>query len=74
MKPWLSTIVLLLAACRPAPPMPLVILENPSTGQRVSFFREIPFKVPADYDESEHIAQWKAARALEGYTTVVQDR
>jgi hypothetical protein len=60
-------------ACSAPPAEPLVVLENPATGARVSFYREIPFKVPADYDETKHIAQWNADQAAKGFTRVVKE-
>jgi hypothetical protein len=75
MKPHseLLALALLVLACAPNPPRPLVVLENPATGERVSFFREIPYKVPADYDEDEHLAQWKAEQERAGFTVEVKD-
>ena len=48
-------------------------MENPSTHQRANFYREIPFKVPANYDETKHIAQWKETQRAAGYTVVVKE-
>lgn len=77
MRPSPKLVVLSLAvlslACAQSPPKPLVVLENPQTGARVSFYREIPFKVPADYDEDEHIAQWRAEQERAGFTVEVKD-
>lgn len=35
------------------------------------FFREIPFKVPSDYDESKHLATWTATQVAAGFTREV---
>ncbi|MBK7877174.1 MAG: hypothetical protein IPJ77_15760 [Planctomycetes bacterium] len=58
------------------PPKPKVLctLENPATGARVEMYEELWFKVPHDYDEAQHIAQWKAAQAEKGFTREVQPR
>lgn len=66
------SIALLLAACAGAPPEPILVLENPANGERVSFYREIPFKVPAGYDEAKHIASWRHEKELAGYTRQVK--
>ncbi len=42
----------------PGVPDPIKVLENPATGERARFFEEIPFKVPADYDEAKHLREW----------------
>lgn len=52
-------------------PEPLKVLENPATGERVRFFREIPFKVPRDYDESKHLTWWTATQVAAGFTREV---
>ena len=62
-----------LFACSAQPPVPLVVMENPSTHQRANFYREIPFKVPANYDETKHIAQWKETQRAAGFTVVVKE-
>lgn len=62
----------LFAACAGSPPEPILILENPSNGERVSFYREIPFKVPADYDEAKHIASWRADKEKAGFTRQIR--
>ena len=71
-------VAIVLAACArsgPAPkPKVLCTLENPATGARVEMYEEIWFKVPRDYDEAKHIAQWKAAQAEKGFTREVQPR
>ena len=62
----------LLSCCVHAQPEVICTLENPHTGQRVQMFKEIPFKVPADYDEAKHIAMWKADQAAKGFTREVR--
>jgi hypothetical protein len=47
------------------------VLENPETGDRVRFYKEIPFKVPADYDEQKHIADWTAKQKDDGFTITI---
>ena len=64
---------LTLFACSSKPPVPMIVMENPSTHQRANFYREIPFKVPANYDETKHIAQWKETQRAAGYTVVVKE-
>jgi hypothetical protein len=55
--------------CRDAGvPQPIVVLENPTTGERARFYREIPYKVPADYDEAEHIREWTNEKKQAGFT------
>ena len=67
-----------LAGCGfPRVPDPIKVLENPKTGERARFFREIPFKVPKDYDETKHLAEWSAQQGEAGFTkeiTPVNDR
>ncbi len=52
----------------PGVPEPICVLEDPDNGQRVRLYKEIPFKVPADYDEEKHIAEWTAKQNAHGYT------
>lgn len=52
-------------------PEPIRVLENPETGERVRFYREVPFKVPADYDEAKHLALWNAEQSQLGFTKEV---
>ena len=59
--------------CPARPPEPIVVLENPTTHERVGFYREVPFKVPAGYDEMTHIAQWKAQQAAKGFTKIIKE-
>ena len=44
---------LTLLGCAPAKPKVICIVQNPTTGATVEMFKEIPFKVPADYDEKK---------------------
>lgn len=69
----LLTLVVLAAApaCTQPKPEVLCVMKNPQTGKTVTMYKEIPFKVPADYDEPKHIAQWKQAQALKGFTEEV---
>jgi hypothetical protein len=55
----------------PGVPEPIMVLENPATGERVRFFREIPYKVPKDYDENKHLAEWMADHRKNGFTTEI---
>ena len=64
---------LFLLGCTPAKPKVICIVQNPTTGATVEMYKEIPFKVPADYDEKKHIAQWKAEQARMGFTVVLQE-
>jgi hypothetical protein len=43
-------------------------LENPKTGERVRFSREVPLTVPRDYDEAKHVADWTARQEKAGFT------
>ena len=52
-------------------PEPIRVLENPETGERVRMYREIAYKVPADYDEEVHIAEWKESQRTEGFTVEI---
>ena len=76
LSPKIASLALALTAfaCSAEPPVPLVVLENPTTHQRANFYREIPFKVPANYDETKHIAQWKADQIAKGFTVVIKDK
>ena len=72
----LYTLVLISLLCfigcsSPGVPEPIVVLENPETGERVRFFKEIPLKVPANYDESKHIADWTANQNANGFTELI---
>ena len=49
-------------------PKPIKVLENPSSGERVRFFREIGYKVPKGYDEKKHLAEWTATQDEAGFT------
>ncbi len=49
-------------------PEPIKVLENPATGERVRFFREISVKVPKGYNETKHIADWTATQNQAGFT------
>lgn len=51
-----------------AKPQVICVMQNPTTGQRVEMFKEIWFKVPANYDEKKHIESWKAEQRSLGYT------
>ncbi len=57
-----------LLGCTPAKPKVICVMQNPSTGARVEMYKEIPFKVPANYDEKKHIEQWKAGQIAKGYS------
>lgn len=57
--------------CTQPPPKVLCVMRNPQTGQTATMYKEIPFKVPANYDEQKHIAQWKAAQVSKGFTDEV---
>lgn len=61
----------MLPACTQPPPQVLCIMRNPQTGQTATMYKEIPFKVPANYDEKKHIAQWKKEQASKGFTEEV---
>ena len=61
--------IVIAIGCRDAGlPEPIKVLENPVTGERVRFFREIPFKVPKGYNETKHIADWTATQNQAGFT------
>jgi hypothetical protein len=66
---------ILLAGCddhsvpgSPGVPEPVKVLENPRTGERARFFREIRYKTPPGYDAQRHMAEWVAAKQTEGFT------
>ena len=52
----------------PGIPQPIRVLANPTTGERVRFFREHPLKVPAGYDEEKHLLEWTAEQQKRGFT------
>ena len=60
-----------LLGCTSAKPKVICVMQNPGTGARVEMYREIPFKVPANYDEKKHIEQWKAEQIAKGYSVEV---
>lgn len=62
----------LCVGCAPAKPKVICVMKNPETGQKVEMYKEIRYKVPADYDEKKHIEQWKAEQRRKGFT--VEDR
>ncbi len=49
-------------------PEPIKVLENPTTGERARFFREISYKVPKDYSETKHLAEWSDTQDKAGFT------
>lgn len=53
-------------------PEPIKVLENPTTGERARFFREIAYKVPKDYSETKHLAEWRDAQVSKGFTTEIK--
>ncbi len=67
-----SLALLAVLACAPASPQVICVVENPVTHERATMYKEDPFKVPRDYDQARHIAQWKAERAQQGFTVEVQ--
>jgi hypothetical protein len=52
----------------PGVPEPIMVLENPTTGERVRYFREISFKVPKDFDEQKALTEWTATQQKNGFT------
>ena len=64
----LACMLCIAGGCRPAKPVVICELRNPTTGKSVSLFKEIPYKVPADYDEAKHVAEFKAEQAKHGFT------
>ena len=76
MKPghWLLLLLTItLLGCGPGKGNILCILRNPTTGAHVEMYRELPFKVPAGYDEKKHIEQWKAEQRAKGFTEIVEE-
>ena len=65
---WICTLI---GCGSPGVPQPIRVLENPTTGERVRFFREIGFKVPKGYDERKHLADWTATQEESGFTSEV---
>ena len=62
------TPILALASCSSPPPKVIGEMENPATGAVVRLYQEIWFKVPADYDEAQHLATWKQEQIAKGFT------
>jgi hypothetical protein len=58
--------------CRPPRPKVICEMKNPLTGLTVKMYKEDPLKVPPNYDEKQHIEQWKAEQAQLGYTVEVK--
>ncbi len=74
MKIAITTTVIVASAllgCVPARPQVICVMQNPNTGARVKMYKEIPFKVPANYDEKKHIEQWKAEQIAKGYSVEI---
>jgi hypothetical protein len=61
-------------ACAPAKPTVIAVMRNPGTGEQVEMYRENPLKVPAGYDETKHIAEWKADQRARGFTDDLSPR
>lgn len=59
---------LALLGCGSSKPVVICTMENPTTGTRVELFKEIPFKVPANYNEKRHIEEWKAEQVKKGFS------
>ena len=59
--------------CAPANPKAVCIMQNPSTGARVEMYKEIRYKVPANYDEKKHIEEWKAQQMKKGYSVEIKE-
>jgi hypothetical protein len=66
-----TCVAAVVAGCAQPPPQVICAMRNPQTGQTVQMYKEIPFKVPANYDEKKHIAQWKQEQASKGFTVEV---
>ena len=62
-----------LTACVQPPPTVLCVMRNPQTGATATMYKEIPFKVPANYDEQKHIAQWKQDQIRKGFSVEVTE-
>ena len=56
-----------------ASPKPTVIatMRNPTTGSQVELYKEIWYKVPADYIQAKHIEWWIAEQRAQGFTNDV---
>ena len=52
-------------------PTVICAMQNPTTGERVEMFKEIWFKVPANYDKKRHLESWKAEQRGRGYTVEI---
>jgi alpha-L-fucosidase len=68
-----ALLLVVAGGCGRAKPKPICTMENPETKQRVEMFREISFKVPADYDEKKHIEWWKAEQRKKGFTVEIRE-
>jgi hypothetical protein len=68
-----TLVVALSGGCGPARPRVIAVMKNPETGQRTEMYKEIWYKVPADYDQKKHIEQWKAEQHKKGFTVEVRD-
>lgn len=67
----LALMLAVMPACKQPPPKVLCVMRNPQTGLTVTMYKEVPFKVPTNYDEKKHIAQWKQEQILQGFTDEV---
>ena len=65
-------LVIAILGCAPAKPQVICVMRNPNTGAQVERYQEIRSKVPADYDQQKHIAQWKTEQMKKGYTVDIQ--
>lgn len=63
---------LMAAGCASNKPPVICAMKNPQTGAEVKMYKELSFKVPANYDEKKHIESWKAEQAAKGYTVEVR--
>lgn len=63
--------VAFVSGCTQPSPTVLCVMRNPQTGQTATMYKEIPYKVPANYDEQKHIAQWRAVQVSKGFTDEV---
>lgn len=64
---WLGTLCLAMG-CGLGQPEVLCEMRDPDSGAVVRLYKEAWYKVPAGYDEEEHIRRWKEEQRVRGFT------
>ncbi len=70
----LLTLILSTGCTTATYPIPILVLENPTSGERVRFFPESKLKVPKDYDEKTHIESWTQEMRAKGFIRLISPK